>query len=278
MMLNKVLADTIIRALPRDLIPAPLIKFSDRTDDGQFQRFAGLAAVAEVIANAHRQQDQQGNIYPSVIILGLFPMVTTSSTGKEKELSALLRWPGIEYLQYGFTKEQLIAAAHRAVEGARTPPPADILRRANELVRDDLVRLIQDVQHWLKIRRDTTDGALKNFRKAARGTVRLDPEHLKPIVAISEEHQKMLGRLGEREREIQRFSPQSGRLAVMQAAIEQFKERWDRLEEVRAALRSRGNHRAALRAVIRELESVREPLARAFNMAADLRRELAIDE
>jgi hypothetical protein len=268
------LADAIVKALPPDIAPKPLIMFCDRTEDGEFQRFEGMAGVARAIANARRQA------YPAVLLLGLFPKPATSDTNNGKELKALLQWPGIRYLRYGFSKKQLVAAARRAAKGAKTSLPPELMRKAIELVRDDLTRLVEGLHHWLKGRLNITEGALKGFRKAARGAVQLDPGHLDPFVAISKKHQDMLDTLWKREAEIKRFAPRSGGLAPMQAAVKQFKERWEKLEAARAALPSRVDHipKALLRDVIRELESVREPLARAFAIVDGLQRELATDE
>jgi hypothetical protein len=268
------LADAILAALPAEIAPKPLIMFCDRTEDDEFQRFAGLTSVGRAIAI------ERPDAYPAILLLGLFPKETKNYTSEEKELEALLQWPGIAYLQYGFTREELITKARRAAEGAKTPVPPKLLRTAIELVRDDLTRLVEDLHHWLNGRLNNTEGALKGFRNAARGAVELDPGHLKPLMAISGEHQRVLDRFCKRKAEIERFAPRSGGVEPMKAAVEQFKEQWEKLEVARAALRSRIGPipKELLRDVVHKLESVRGPLASAFAIVDGLQQELATDE
>src|SRR5262249_39773387 len=112
------LSDLISKTLAANLQPVPTIVFCDHDENGHFQRLAGLTRARVKLEGIHKQT----GVCPSILLLGLFS-VGNNHNRREKEFSSLLQWPGIAYLPYGFTKEELIRAACRAAEGAKTPPP-----------------------------------------------------------------------------------------------------------------------------------------------------------
>jgi hypothetical protein len=254
--------------LPHDLARIPRVVFCDRDKDGLFRRFAGLARVRTQL----QQGSQQDGAYPPIFVLGLFPVTVNATSPGEQELAALLRWPGLAYLSYGFTAEQLVAAARRIAEGAKNPLPPGILPTAA-----DILRVISEVRHWLENRLRNTRGALIDFRSAVRGDMQLHPAHLLPVAAISSAHRRMLDQLWALDEAAERFVPGNGRIASTKATIAEFEAHWQVLEAARAEIRSRDNGESTihLAAAVRELENACTALTAAIDATNGLSSEMA---
>jgi hypothetical protein len=260
------LSDRIAKTLLADLQPVPLIIFCDHDENGHFQRFGGLERAREALERIHTQTGGQ----PSILMLGLFPL-GNGANRKEKELMAMLQWPGIRYLPFGFTKDELIFAARSAFEGAKIPPPAALLAKPK-----DIVRIAREVSHWLENRLRNTEGALIDFRNAASATTSLHPAHLDPMGAISRAHRQVLDRLWALEPAAERLAPRGRGLALLKAGLADFEDRWRELETIRAAIRSaEADARAELLSQGgRKLERVHAALSAAVAATAQLRREM----
>lgn len=207
-----------------------------------------------------------------VLVFGFGTALETAlSCSQDDKWRMLFQWPGIAYLPYGFTKDQLIATARKVVEGANKPLPAGLLPTVS-----DALRLTAEVRHWLENRRRNTEGALINFESAKRGEKRLHDSHLEPVAAISEEHRAMLDRLWALEVPAERFARQIGGLAPLKAAIAGFETRWQALETARAALRASGAEEwpKRLADVVMELRQVLEALSAAIRATLDVDREM----
>lgn len=231
------LGNALIKALPPDLAHTPCVIFCDRDEHDEFDRFAGLARIR---AELEHGRQQSGGAYPPILLLGLSPAAVNGASPQEKELAALLRWPGIAYLPYGFTKEYLIVTARKSIEGAKAPMPPGVLPTP-----EDILCVASEVRHWLENRLRNTEGALIDCRNAAKGDVRLHPAYLEPMAAISRAHREMLDRLWALEPAAERFAPRIGGLAPIKVAIAEFETYWQELEAVRAEIRSRDGKECA---------------------------------
>lgn len=211
-----------------------------------------------------------------VLILGLGSAWETAiSRSRDDERRKLFQWPGIAYLPYGFTKDQLIATARKVVEGAKEPLPPGLLPTVG-----DVLRLTAEIRHWLENRRRNTEGALINFESAGRGEKQLHDSYLEPVAAISEEHRAMLDRLWALEVPAARFAPRIGGLAPLKAAIAEFETRWQALEATRATLRDSGAEERLerLAGAVTELRRVCKALSAAIMATLDLDKELRARE
>jgi hypothetical protein len=265
------LTHVLVNALQSDSAPPPLIVFCDRDENGTLHRYAGLARVRSKLQDDH----QRGSGYPSILLLGLFPAAMGAILPHEKELTELLRWPGIAYLPYGFTTEQLIAMARRVAEGATSPLPPGILATP-----EDIRRVVAEIRHWLENRLRNTKGALIDFRNAARGVTQLHLAHLEPTAAISQAHRRMLDRLWAFDVAIARFAPNAGGLASVKSALGSFESRWQEFEMMRAEIRL-GGHKECARPLYKaeqRLELICSALAAAIDATNGLSREMASGE
>lgn len=190
---------------------------------------------------------------------------------QEDKSRILFHWPGIAYLPYCFTKDQLIAAARKVIEGAKEPLPPELLPTV-----EDVRRLTAEIRHWLENRRRNIEGALKNFEDAAHGETQLHHSYLEPVTAISEEHRAMLERLWVLEVPAAQFAPRIGGLAPLKAAVAEFEARWQVLEGARAALGTAGAEEQAgrLSSAVTEFRRVCEALSMAIAATRDLDKEL----
>jgi hypothetical protein len=265
----QLLTDTVARALPPDIATSLRLFHCDRDDKGRFVRFAGLArARNELLVEYYRT-----GACSAMLILGLFSLPEGGAgwSGMAPELGMLLRWPGIAYLPYGFTRDELIATVRKIVEGAKEPLPPGLLPTVG-----DIMRLTSEVRHWLENRRRNTEGALMNCESAGRGEKRLHDSYLEPVAAISEEHRAMLDRLWMLEAPAARFAPRIGGLAPLKAAIAGFETGWQALETTRAVLRTGGAEERpkSLADVVTELRQVIEALSAAIMATRDLDKDI----
>lgn len=207
-----------------------------------------------------------------VFVLGLGSasqsIISRSTDDKQR---ALFQWPGIAYLPYGFTQEQLIATARQVVEGAKQPLPAGLL----PTVSDVLCR-VDAFQHWLEGRQNNAKGSLDIFESVERGEIRLNDSNLEPVTAISEKHRAMLDQLWDLEIPAAWFAPRIGGLAPLKNSIAGFETRWQALESARTALRAGGTEERAkgLSNVVLELRLVCEALSAAIMATRDLTTDL----
>lgn len=265
---GKTLGEAINNKLQSHLSRLPTIVFCDRNDDGKFQRFAGLARVRWELESHHQKTDS----YPSILILGLFPLAASVVSSQERGLVALLKWAGIAYLPYGFTSDELIAAADKAVKGGQAPLPPDLLP-----TNEDILRAIAEVRHWLENRLRNTQGTLIDFRNTLKLGIELHSEHMQPMMAMTEAHRQMLERLWVLTGPIER-APENARLTLKEA-VDDFDTCWQRLEVVREQLRlsSAGVRKKLLGEACHEIEHVRSALAVAIDAANRLSKEITMN-
>lgn len=195
-----------------------------------FSRLAGLrAARAALLAAVEAKRP-----LPAVLIVGIsaereVANVNLSAARTDGGLAALLEWPGAAYMQYGFTRDDLSAAAARIIDGAKAPLPSCL-----HVARTDLLRATSNVRHWLEGRLRNERGALKDFYAAARGEIELVQEHVEPRVSVSKEHQEMLDRLFGLSAAARRYAPSTSGLDDIRHAIDTFETAWRSLEDIRS--------------------------------------------
>jgi hypothetical protein len=105
-------------------------------------------------------------------------------------LFALMDWPGLVYLRYGFNEQQLVGAALRARAGAGAPLHLDC--RASVAA---CLRLCRGVKHWIKGRIAATQGAAVVFDEAAITDKTPHRTVFEPVAALTAGHRDMMSRL-----------------------------------------------------------------------------------
>lgn len=265
----QLLSDAITRTLPLEMAGALRLVCCDRDETGMFASFAGLSVARNGLWDEH----YRAGVCTAVIVVGLFPLPEDgpSDSVLAPVIGALFQWPGIAYMPYGFTREQLIATARQVIEGARTPLPPGLLPTVG-----DVLRLTSEIRHWLENRLRNTEGALNDFESARRGEIQLHRTHLDPVAPISEEHRAMLDRLWALEVPAGWFAPRTGGLGPMKTAVAEFETRWQALEAARAALRASGaeGREEHLAEAVTEFKRVRDALSAATMATRELVNEL----
>lgn len=148
-------------------------------------------------------------------------------------MQALIEWPGLVYLQYGFDTQALIDGARRAQVGACTP-----LERTFQADTVSGRRLCRVVRHWIKGRISVLQGAGELFVEAAGNGTPLHRTLLEPISALTPEHRAMLSRLIRLEAALEGTPSGEGAGKIdLPAALARFEADWQSLEESRAAAR-----------------------------------------
>jgi hypothetical protein len=261
------LVDALYRALPPDL-RRPQIVLCDRDEHGGFARFAGFGIVRRRFVDA----SQQDKPCQSTLILGLLAAPVRGRSERENELAELLRWPGAVYLQYGFTTDDLVAAARRALEGSNASWRTGILPSA-----PNVLRIVLEVGHWLENRLRNTQGTSVDFRNAAISGTPLHPAHLEPMAAISPSHRQMLDQLWELRETAERLAPETGGTTPLKTAITNFEASWETVEVVRAEIRSAGAKECAglLTKAVLEFERACLALKEAVGLARRLSKEIS---
>lgn len=145
-------------------------------------------------------------------------------------LIALVDWPGLVYLRYGFDSEKLIVAARRALAGASVQPNLD-----PTVAAASGRRLCRIATHWIKGRIGTMEGAAMVFEEAARSAIQPHRTLLEPTLPLTREHQAMMSRLVQLETTLD--SPQGDEdvdKSCLAAMLERFEANWHALEVTRA--------------------------------------------
>lgn len=260
------LISVIESVLQSDFGIALRVSLCDRQADGQYARYAGLTCAWDALVAEHYRT----GIHPPMLLVGLFPP-PISGGDLAPGIRAMLGWPGLTCLCYGFTKDELIATALRVAEGAKTPLPAKLMPTVS-----DVMRLTTDIRHWLKNRLRNTQGALNDFECAKRGEKQLHSSHLDSVAAISGQHSAMLNRLWALEVSVKHFAHHSDGLTPLKTAVADFENCWRALEAVRRALRLNENVRPKedLAEAVLEYARVRDALQLAIDATCELDSEM----
>ncbi len=256
----------IEQALPRGLLAELRVVQCDRDHEGRYVRWAGLACAHDALVAEYYRTGK----HPALLIVGLFPPAF-GNAGLTPRIRAMLDWPGVAYLAYGFTRDQLIAAARRAIEGAKTPLPPGLLPTAG-----DVLRLTSEIRHWLENRLRNTEGALNDFQRARLGEIQLHRTYLDPVAPVTEEHRAMLDRLWALEAPAERFAPRTGGLGPLKGALAEFENSWQALEAARSALRASGikGEEQGLTETVAEFARVYDALQSAIKATRELDNEM----
>ena len=204
----------------------------DSGNSGEYEPIAGLLRLLDSAAPASAGKLA---MLPT-LLLGMASEQLLRETAMRHAdtcaLMALLDWPGLVYLRYGFDAGQLINAAKRARAGAAVPLSLDDRASAAAFAR--LCRL---VRHWAKGRLANTEGAEAIFDEAASGGPLPHSTMLEPISAITAENRDMLSRLIQIEtfgvwHKVGACSNNS-----ISTAMDAFEETWQALEAHRSLVR-----------------------------------------
>lgn len=260
--------DAVACALPPDMARRVRIVPCDRDENGAFVRCAGLErACAALVADWLEAGSCQ-----ALLIVGLLPMPAgLDETASERASAALLPWPGVAYLRYGFSRENLVKAADAAIRGAKEPLPRGLLPTLG-----DVRRRTSEVRHWLENRLRNADGARNALEAELLGAAILHESHLEPVAAISTAHRNMMERLWALEGLAARMAPRAGGLSAVRRAMDEFELCWRDLEESRTAVRSarRGERRECLDDMLKRHLAVRETVSAAIAAIDNLDGEL----
>ena len=239
----------------KDTHPIPLIGFCHWHRNGEFDLWAGFQDALETLQTS----SAQGKPASPMLIFGLH---SPEQLKKFPDETKILKWPGIQYLRYDADDTALAKAVQRCLRGSTEPVPECLF-----VTVGDITRLSSEIRHWLEGRQKNTNASLYDFEAAERGEIRLHPNHLDPVLAISSEHQAMLERFEALEPHILRLVPEAGELKTFSAAIENFQSHWQELETAKESLRNTPSadfSGPAVSQMIKVLERVRDALETAI--------------
>ncbi len=197
----------------------------DHGKRGQLQPFAGAKEL-----RLRMLQRRARSAPAAALLVGLrrWAKIAHDATGQAQVLLSLLAWPGVVYLEFGFSREELVNAARKAVEGAKSPLPAALAWTA-----EDLHALAAEVRHWAENRQRNLGGAREDFRRAADAGPDLHVSYFEPVDCLSSEHREMIDRLIDCERHVAWLGDGQDRRACA-AAVAGLEVAWGELERARA--------------------------------------------
>ena len=217
-----------------------------RPDEQKFKWLSGVGMLACSIA----QQKLSGQPQPPVLLVGehaleeLRPWASASSL----PLGELFDWPGLEYLPFGATRSQVVAACVRAAAGSSTPIPPPLFEYLAAHLRNVLDASLH-VRHWLENRLKSARISVAQLQAAES----VDPNYLKPQEAMSSLHREMVVRLVT-------LASSPGLPPGTDVSLRRFRDALATYESAWAVIETR---RAEL-ARASEVDSVREHAARSF--------------
>lgn len=159
---------------------SPLEIFSvDHDAASAFVREAGVAAVLDRL----RRAAAAGEMPPAILLIGLY----TEDDLKQRVAPsagapALFDWPGLCYLRFVFSGDELVGAMATAAKGRYAPLPLPLP------TREELTLRVANVHHWLERVVKGLAGEARVFANAAQGGTDLSPAMLQPGPALSSEH------------------------------------------------------------------------------------------
>lgn len=246
--------------------PLPVIGFCHWHRDGEFDLWAGFQDALETLQVC----SAKGESLPPMLIFGLH---SPEQLEKFPDEIRVLKWPGVQYLRYDADDETLAKAVTDCLQGSTEPVPECLFVMVKEITR-----LNSEIRHWLENRLRNASGALYDFEAAERGEIRLHPNHLEPVLAISSEHQAMLERFCTLEPHVLRLAPQASGLKTFSAAMENFQSHWQALETAKEALRNAPGvdlSGSAVSHLIKAMKRVCNALETAIAATRELDNELA---
>jgi len=202
----------------------------DRGIDGHYAPLEGQA----LLLDDPGFHGVAGGQVPATLLVGLASehdlRATLKSSGSADALLAMLDWPGLLYLPYGFDAEQLADAARRARAGSNVPFSAAALWSCASLLR-----LCHQVRHWAKGRLATTEGAALIYVERAQDGQPLHRALVAPLPALTDAHQVMLSRLLDHEGAYEeRRSPPNPSRRPIADAVAGYQAAWSALEAQKA--------------------------------------------
>ena len=245
--------------------PISLIGFCHWHRDGEFDLWAGFQDALEKLQSSSAKRE----IPLPMLIFGLHSL---EQLKKFPDETKVLKWPGVQYLRYDADDATLAKAVQRCLQGSTEPVPDCLF-----VTVGDITLLSSEVRHWLENRLRNTNGALHDFEAAKRGEIRLHPNHLEPVPAISNEHQATLERFCSLEPHVLRLAPEASGLRKFSVAIGNFQSHWQALETAKKALRnapSAEHSGPAVSQMIEAQERSRDALETAIAATRDLDNEL----
>ena len=215
-------ADALRNAYRKRIESRLVIHFSHWDPKSGHTLWGGFRAALDTL--------QRSNAPPPMLIFGLH---SPEQLEKFPDETKVLKWPGIQYLRYDADDTALAKAVQSCLRGSTEPVPECLF-----VTVGDITPQISEIRHWLENRLRNTNGALHDFKAAERGEIRLHPNHLEPVDAISSEHQAMLDRFRALESDMLRLVPEAAGLKTFSAAIGNFQSHWQTLETAKKALRN----------------------------------------
>lgn len=241
-----------------------LIRFCHWYSNGEsseYRLWGGFRSVLDTVQISSAKCESP----PPTLIFGLH---SPEQLEKFPDETKALKWPGVQYLRYDVDDIELVKAVKNCLQGSTEPVPECLFATVK-----DIKRLSSEIRHWLEGRQKNTNGSLYDFEAAERGEIRLHPNHLDPVLAISSEHQAMLERFEALEPHILRLAPEAGELKTFSAAIENFQSHWQELETAKESLRNTPStdfSGPAVSQMIKVLERVHDALETAIVATQEL--------
>lgn len=225
----------------------PAIRFCHRLQSGEGKAWGGLSELLFDLVINRESETLHGAL--------LFGFLSKGFALEDERLAKIVQWPGVRYLTYDATDEQLLNAGRAAIEGSMQPLPNWVEIEAF----NDLLRMSSEVRHWLENRRTNVRGMLVDFRGAVRKD-ELSAFHLISQPAVSEQHQQTLNRLWAFDRLVSEFASANHGIGALREAIAEVEGVWSAFElsraVCRAAVQKGALGSAEVEAVVTKLEKV----------------------
>lgn len=242
-----------------------LIGFCHWHRNGEFDLWAGFQDALEKLQSSSAKRE----IPLPMLIFGLH---SPEQLKKFPDETKVLKWPGVQYLRYDADDATLAKAIQSCLQGSTELVPECLF-----ITVGDITRLSSEIRHWLENRLRNTKGALLDFEATKRGEIRLHPNHLESVLAISSEHQATLERFCSLEPHVLRLAPNADGLKKFSAAIGNFQSHWQALETAKETLRNTPSVERsgpAVSQMIEAQERSRDALETAIAATRDLDNEL----
>lgn len=179
----------------------------------------------------------QRGLRPAILMLGLPELTWVREMAPQilppgSEAWGILEWPGFVYLRYAQLPERLNLAYETAISGASAPVPEKVIRD-----RGLLLRALSDLRHLLiENRKKSLSARQADFAKAIDSGKMVSRYHLAPSPAFDAAGRHKLARLWDLDDIARASSPATGGLNRLKEALDEFEQRWDRLEEAKAQI------------------------------------------
>ncbi len=210
-----------------------IIQLDRESDGGAWQAWAGLSRARTEL----RRAAAKGEAPRPHLLIGLSGRPDAERLSPS--LQALLSWPGIACVGFGFDADRFREIAAELINGATAPLPVGVLPSADDVeTLQDLISRARNLRHWLRDNRlNNAEGELANLREVARGDLGLHHSMVEPAVALTDAHRQELAELCDPALVPAELATDVTSFSTVRGALAAFESHWAELEVRRAELR-----------------------------------------